>query len=429
MRRFSLYKRNRVYYVRFWDSELKRYVGKKSTGQTDREAALAEVAFWKKYGVPAKKKKLEPLETKLTFDRLLFYIRETPLDTEKANKIITILEDRGLLDNPEDKDNRASKPFLDFLAEFWDWDRSPYVAQKKKFGHSIGKRHCYEQTRRLNHWQAFFSPEVRLCDVTRKMLEEFQLSLKDGLAPKTCNMVLSAGTVALSWAADRTIIKKNPAEHLPKFSGKPEQRGILSEAETQAVFSVEWQDNRSRVGNLVAATSGLRAGEIVALRREDIGTDRLYVRHSWSFADGLKTPKNGETREVPLLPSVRDELLKLADECPYQCQWIFYGPDPDKPMNIDALGRGLHKALIATGWTGEKIQSRNITFHGWRHAYAKRMSGVIDIRTMKLTGHKTAGMLEHYAAHAEETDFQKAAQAAGKVFETVIPFEKPVKAV
>jgi integrase len=35
----------------------------------------------------------------------------------------------------------------------------------------------------------------------------------------------------------------------------------------------------------------------------------LNVAHSWSAADGLKSPKNGEARRVPLLPDVREALL------------------------------------------------------------------------------------------------------------------------
>ena len=60
---------------------------------------------------------------------------------------------------------------------------------------------------------------------------------------------------------------------------------------------------------LLAATSGLRNGEIRAIQAADIGNKlysvktesgdiqevyMLYVRHDWNFIDGLKSTKNGE---------------------------------------------------------------------------------------------------------------------------------------
>lgn len=71
------------------------------------------------------------------------------------------------------------------------------------------------------------------------------------------------------------------------------------------------------------------------------------IRHSWSFADGLKKPKNGEERVVPLLKEVREELINLLLQNPHaDKQFIFYGPEPDKPMNIDVLSKGLSHASI-----------------------------------------------------------------------------------
>jgi hypothetical protein len=49
-------------------------------------------------------------------------------------------------------------------------------------------------------------------------------------------------------------------------------------------------------GNLLSATTGMRQGEVLAVRGGDTGEDVLRVAHSWSPADGLKSPKNGEAR-------------------------------------------------------------------------------------------------------------------------------------
>jgi site-specific recombinase XerC len=103
------------------------------------------------------------------------------------------------------------------------------------------------------------------------MIREFQMDLsKRGLAPKTINAVVDAGAVPLRWLHDRGALPKDPTEGLRRFSGTSKQRGILTTEETCKLFQTQWNDDRARVGSLVAATCGLRAGEVLALRPGDV---------------------------------------------------------------------------------------------------------------------------------------------------------------
>ena len=52
MRRFSLYKRNGIFYCRFWNPETKTYTSAKSTGEYSKKAAMAVVYGWEQYGLP-----------------------------------------------------------------------------------------------------------------------------------------------------------------------------------------------------------------------------------------------------------------------------------------------------------------------------------------------------------------------------------------
>jgi len=52
MRRFSLYKRQKIYYVQFFNSETKKYLSGKSTGKIIRDEALLVVNEWLQNGVP-----------------------------------------------------------------------------------------------------------------------------------------------------------------------------------------------------------------------------------------------------------------------------------------------------------------------------------------------------------------------------------------
>ena len=131
----------------------------------------------------------------------------------------------------------------------------------------------------------------------------------------------------------------------------------------------------------------MRQGEVLAIRGADIGDAVLNVSHSWSVADGLKSPKNGEARKVPLLPEVKAALLAQPAKTPHTDipeaeRFVFWGMSADKPRTdggsmLDALHAELETMSI--DW-----RTRNIVFHGWRHFYAARMAGTCGYKTFAI---------------------------------------------
>jgi integrase len=242
------------------------------------------------------------------------------------------------------------EPFIDFLRGFWSFDSSAYVREKIAHGQRITRRHCIDMRGRIKHWEADFASS-HLGEITRKQLSDFGVSLSQkGLAPASINKIITAGAVALRWAFENEMIPTNPAAGLKTFSGFAHKRGILEPEEVRALFATEWEDERAKVACLTAATTGLRMGEILALRPSDVGVDRLYVRHSWGITEGLKCPKNGEEREVPLLPGMRESLLSLASRNPHKvgdAGFIFFGRYPDRPLDANRILFGMRKALVS----------------------------------------------------------------------------------
>nr|WP_230391683.1 MULTISPECIES: tyrosine-type recombinase/integrase [unclassified Oceanispirochaeta] len=215
-----------------------------------------------------------------------------------------------------------------------------------------------------------------------------------------------------------------------RFSGKKKKRGILSDKEVDKLFSEgNWSNNEgAKLGNLLASQTGMRAGEIMALQIKDIKEDRIHVTHSYAREEGgLKSTKTGEEREIPILPETRRLLLDHAKTYPFNEigpeSFIFYSSEkPGIPIGTETFLKRLKAALRSIGIKDDEQKARNLTFHGWRHYYARKMVDVLDQRTAKLTGHATQEMLDHYSNHANEQDFQKAAQATAEVFGRVIPF-------
>jgi integrase len=220
------------------------------------------------------------------------------------------------------------------------------------------------------------------------------------------------------------MILADIAKDFERYSGKATKRGVLTVDEAGALFAKSWADTAAMAANLLSATTGMRQGEVLAIRGVDIGEGVLNVAHSWSAADGLKSPKNGEARRVPLLPEVRAALLAVLaanphTDIPEADRFVFWGLAPDKPRYDGVfMLAALHAELDAMGvdWRG-----RNIVFHGWRHFYVARMTDIEAAdKVSRITWHKSRAVFDAYANHVTEAAIMDMGKAAAAVFAGVL---------
>jgi len=440
-RRFSLYCRGGVWYARLRNPLTGRFLPGRSTGETDRDSAVAEAMRWIKEGIPDRGRGVRPVGEILTIDSIIGALRDTPLTLGDAERVVRTLKDRELIETAVVRAGPGAELFTAFLERFWRYEDSPYVRAKLAHGQRIGRRRCYECGLHVKHyWHPTFEGK-KLSEIRKSDLQEFSLRLAGGgLAAKSINHILGAGTVALKWAAAEELIPTDPGRGLMKFSGRPAKRGVLTSEEVTRLFTVPWTDERARIGNLTAMSTGLRAGEILALQVRDVGEDRLHVRHSWSGIDRLKCTKTGEERSVPLIGEVRLALLELARSSPHTlgpAGFIFWSTSmADRPMDHAFLLNGLGGALVRLILSEEdlllpgKVQqareywrSRRITVHSWRHYFAARMADRLEARkVMSATGHRNGAVFETYADHVSAEVFEEVRRAATEAFGQILPF-------
>jgi integrase len=459
-RSFYLFTRQSgMIYAEIHDPRTGALVATRSTRTRNRDEAVLRAGTWLREGIPSgDKKRTCSVEARAETANILKTIEEAAgLDTDGALRIAGALMRRGLVTFPVVRPDRGRIDFSRFLSEFWDYEKSPYVREKLAHGYRMGRKHCYEGQNRIRmYWAPWFQGRT-LDSITREDLKAFSLYLtvpkevpakrKRGrggmkriqLSPGSMRNIILAGTIALTWACREKMIAGNPGEGLLKFNGKTKKRGILAPDEAQAIFSVEWAEKRTLAGNLLAATTGLRSGEILALRKSDMDPVKpvLFVRHSWSIQDRLKSPKNGEERRVPLLPEVRGLLLELLAKNPFANDpdpFVFYSTLPDRPMDNKLLIDGLRNAIktvnaerIAMDAEAEAIdwKSRNIVFHSWRHFYAARMADRMTAEeVMRITGHKTRAVFDVYSDHITEENLEAMGKAGQEVFGKILSFTK-----
>ncbi|GHT80070.1 hypothetical protein FACS1894130_10580 [Spirochaetia bacterium] len=421
MRRFYLYERRGIFYAALINQETGQPLTAKSTGKRDRDSALLVIADWMKNGIPqGKARQPRTIEHIADFKAILKAARSTDLSPDEALAIAEALKGRGLLDIGISKAGPGRRELVPFLLDFWDFDKSPYIRDKLAHGHRITRRYCHEAALIIaHHWQSYFKSRP-LNSITRQELREFSLALHEtGKAAKTINNVLLMGTTALKWAFTEGMIPADITTGLTRFTGGETRRDILTEVETEALFSVKWTDKRAYAGALLAATTGVRSGEVRAVRKSAIGEMILNVDHSWSDFDGLKTTKNGDAVRVPLLPEVRELLLELLAENPHtdiEDPYIFYSENPDKPMSGELLRIGLQRAIKTAGID---TTGRSVDFHSFRHFYASRMAAD---KVARITNHKSKAVAERYQSHVTEAVIAEAGKVAADVFENIVKF-------
>lgn len=347
------------------------------------------------------------------------------LSHHEAQQILDILKYKGLLTSAAvsaaaSVKQKPREPFLiEFLEEFWNWDKSPYIRERLLHQHSIHRRYvsrCAGAIRR--YWEPWFGRCLPLSAITRQQLQEFILSFGSNTSLQSAcgrNDAIKSGTIALRWAFFRGLIPQDVTSGLTYYSGTSPETLILTPQVARSLFARPWQHYKAGVANKLAMMSGLRAGEIQALQGGDIGDDCIHVRHSWNLLDGLKLPKNGCQRVVYL--PFGDFLQELKALAGGENHFVFHHRDPHRPMDAKCWLRELRRELTLLGV--EEAVVEGIRFHSWRHYYTTHMrsSGQLESHLLqRLTGHKSAAMMQHYSNHSltEEADQMKA--AASKVF-------------
>jgi integrase len=112
----------------------------------------------------------------------------------------------------------------------------------------------------------------------------------------------------------------------------------------------------------VAAFTGLRPGELDALRRVNVDLARSRIRVVEQFSAMARTftlPKNGQTREAPLTEPAREAILSL----PVEGEFCFA---PIRGSHWSASARAYHWKAVraASGWEGSLyLATRH--FAGW----------------------------------------------------------------
>jgi integrase len=394
-----------------------------STKQKTEKEAMQVAFAWLRDGIPKKNAVLKVSDLSLKD-----VARKIKTD-EEAEMLLSELKMLGKVKNFILNDTPQAEDFISFLKTFWDWEKSPYIKEKQRKSHGIHRRHCLIQKQAITlYWEKFFKGRL-LGDITATDIDDFINYMGDlDLSAARKNVVIKAGTKPLRWAFSKGKIDKDPTRGHLMFCGEERKRDILTPNVAAALFRTVWQDERAKLANMLASVTGMRRGEIKALRYKDIGPDCLYVCGSWNDLDKLKLPKNNKIRTVEIpFPHLINSLIEQAQRNPWGVtpdSFVFWSDiKPDVPMWGAPFVEGLREALIQIGFT--ESEAKKYMFHGWRHFFTSYMIRKLDKKLLKSqTGHLTDEMLAHYGEHELDGDKEIIQATEREAFAGLLP-ERP----
>ena len=221
-----------------------------------------------------------------------------------------------------------------------------------------------------------------LCKLRPMVLEELceELRQRPGrggkpLSENTVHKYLDAVSAVLQDAVKNDILLYNPAHRVDKLRAERAPQRIPQAWEMQKLLQCILQEPLLyRVYYLLALSTGLRRGELCALRWRDLhGGNQLLIQHSRSTVTGKgvveSDTKNHRTRVVVAPQLVYDYLGELLftqiEENNGVCPDDLIFTHKRKPLHPDTFSRHLRKLYDHNGFP------KDYHLHTMRHPYVK----------------------------------------------------------
>jgi integrase len=250
----------------------------------------------------------------------------------------------------------------------------------------------------LNHNILPMLQGLDLRDITREKVKALALEgLQKKQSPKTVQNTILCLSSLLSHAVEDGLLMVNPAlrpgKFLPKISKRRKINPLTREEVATMLETAQARARRYYPLFLCAVRTGLREGELLALRWEDLDFHGRFIEVCRSYTHWqITTPKSGESRRVDMsleLTRVLKDLLldrqmEAAAAGAQVVPWVFPNEDGGllHPHNLrDRVFYGLLK----------KAGLRQVRFHDLRHTFASLLlqQGESPVYVKEQMGHSS----------------------------------------
>ena len=285
--------------------------------------------------------------------------------------------------------------FSEFAEPFWIWDECPIIQDKLARGGHYSVDLCLANRKSMEKHILPYFGKYLLSEISRKMVDQWVLKLpkRAGISASTANKMLSILKQMLRVAVYDGYITMSPADSVKPLIVHEKARGVFLKEEIASIFGKKWKSRLAYTACFLAAFTGMRLGEIRALRPCCIHEGYIIVEASWSDKTGLKCTKSGKARIVPIVKKLQT-LLKIASNGKEENELIF-SSDGKIPFEDRRITDPLKEIMTKTGID---FKERNLTFHSFRHFFNTQIiaAGVSGEIVRNVIGHESEEMTDRY---------------------------------
>ena len=243
--------------------------------------------------------------------------------------------------------------------------------------------------------------KVKAQDIHKLIFE----TIGDRVSSRTQRNLLKMVNRILQMALEEGIIVRHPSLGVRVKVPQP-QKKVLNSKEAGVLLEEAFKTNhRFYKVWAVALMTGMRSGEMFALRWQDIDleTGFISVNKQWTSKDGIASPKNRENRIVPINDDLRDLLIGFKAKNESFSQEVWDSRTKEKVLIKDFLLPRLNE------WKhGEQAQVLRefckaigisvIRFHDLRATFITHMldQSVALVQVMAIVGHRKMSTTDEY---------------------------------
>lgn len=236
----------------------------------------------------------------------------------------------------------------------------------------------------------------RACRITSEQIRSYIARRQsEGMANGTINRELAALKRMFRLASQQTPPLVVSTPHIPHLQENNVRQGFFTEAEYKLLRAA--LPDHVKVPLIIGYWTGMRAGEIVMLKWEQIDLERGLLR----LEPG--TTKNNQGRLIPLVKEVSEALWQWKQQtllrypsCPWVCHF---------------RGERLER-VPKTTWQKvcEQVGLKGKLFHDLRRTAVRNMvrAGISERVAMAISGHKTRSVFDRYDIVTEQDLFDAA---------------------
>jgi integrase len=241
-------------------------------------------------------------------------------------------------------------------------------------------------------------------------LERYMHEKLATLSPKTVTNHLTFLHGLFAFAVKRRWVASNPValiDRPPATRQHARRIRFLQPVEVEALLRAVPDDELGPTDGALyvcAVTTGLRQGELLALKWTDVDWLARRIRVADNFprgrSDEADTPKSHHLRSVPMADRLAGELERHFQRSAFRADHdlVFCHPVTGGAYDASALRKRFYEAL-------ERAGLRRITFHELRHTFGTQMAAAgAPLRAIQeWLGHanaKTTEVYSHYAPDA-----------------------------